>query len=139
MNRVSANCDFRPILKGGETNLAKRLTNKLKLLEGLRAKGVWLLDASLAALYISGRSKPAAETIQAALRTTWDSYLRTVICDARPAHIICIGRGVGSEMRHRLRDSPGVAVTVLPQPNARVSSADHLDAFQKYYEVCQGV
>lgn len=138
LNRVSANCDFVPILKGGETNLARRLGNKLRLLGELRAKGVWLLDASLAALYIPGRPKPAAEIIQAALRISWDSYLRTVICDARPAHVVCIGRGVGREMRRRLRDSTGVAVTILPQPNARLSAAEHLDAFHKYYEVCQG-
>lgn len=45
------------ILKGVERRLAQRIKNKISLLEDLQARGVWLLDASPAALYRPGGGK----------------------------------------------------------------------------------
>ncbi len=37
------------LMKGGETNAAKRIENKLELLKNVRQAGIWLVDASLPA------------------------------------------------------------------------------------------
>ena len=50
LNQIHSNEDFSPILKN-VTNFNERMTNKIHLLEELKAKGIWLLDTSLMALY----------------------------------------------------------------------------------------
>jgi hypothetical protein len=42
-------------MKGGETNAAKRIENRLELLKSVRQAGIWLVDASISALYQSRR------------------------------------------------------------------------------------
>jgi hypothetical protein len=42
------------LTKSGETNPTRRIANKLKLLHEVRSSGIWLVDASIAALYRAG-------------------------------------------------------------------------------------
>lgn len=132
LNRVQSNSDFATVL--GQTPLPARVQNKLALLRRLKATGVWLVDASMAALYLPSRPKPALAILEAALRTSWDSYVGQVVKAASPSHIVCVGRGVARCLGDRLTGL-GVPVTAVPQPNARLSSAEHLAAFQHYYDV----
>lgn len=55
-NPISSLQDFSPIL--GQTNPHQRLMNKIKLLKDLKAKGIWLVDASILALYREGEKMP---------------------------------------------------------------------------------
>jgi hypothetical protein len=132
VNPIQTNEDFTPIL--GRTPLPERIWNKLNLLRRLKEAGVWLVDASLAALYLPGRSKPAPILIETCLRTSWDAYISQVVRDASPLHIICIGKGVARYLDDRLSNL-GVPLTIVRQPNARLTSIEHLEAFQHYYSV----
>jgi hypothetical protein len=134
VNRVRTNEDFASLQS--QVPLRVRVRNKLALLQRLKDLGVWLVDTSLAALYLPGQPKPAPVLLEAALRTSWDAYVGPVVRAAGPSHIVCIGKGVERSLGNRLyRD--GVPVTVVPQPNARLSSAEHFGVFQQYYDVAQ--
>jgi len=130
---IAANGDFASV-QASSTSPAQRIANKLALLQRLRELGVWLLDTSLAALYLPGRRKPGPATLEACLQISWDHHVRRVVEAAAPSHIVCIGRGVARALGRRLMDL-GLAVTVLPQPNARLPSADHLELFRTYYQI----
>jgi hypothetical protein len=128
VNRVFSNEDFVPILS--RTPFPQRIRNKLALLQRLKEIGVWLVDASLAALY----PKPAPSIVEACLQTSWDSYVVQVIRSARPSRIVCIGRGVARSLGDRL-SGLNVPVTVVPQPNARLASTEHFGLFQQYHDI----
>ena len=132
-NAIDTNSDFAPIQRS-TTSPSQRIANKLMLLRRLRALGVWLLDTSLAALYLPGRPKPGSATLEACLRVGWDHHVRDVVEAAAPSHIVCIGKGVAQALGKRLSDV-GSSVTVVPQPNARLSSAHHHQSFRTYYRV----
>jgi hypothetical protein len=132
-NTVATNSDFGPI-QTSTTSPAQRIANKLVLLRRLRELGVWLLDTSLAALYLPGRPKTGPATLEACLQVGWDHHVRHVVEAAAPSHIVCIGKGVARALGKRLSDV-GVRVTVVPQPNARLASADHHESFRTYYRV----
>jgi hypothetical protein len=132
---VTQNADFAPV-QVARTPLAERVTNKIAVLESLRASGVWLVDASIAALYIPGRAKPSPQLIERALQASWDGYIRSVIAEATPQAILCIGLGVARTLRSRL-DRLGIPWAPVPQPNARLSAADHFRVFGMYRRVCE--
>jgi hypothetical protein len=131
-NPITANSDFAPIQ--ASTPPAQRIANKIRLLNTLQEMGVWLLDASLAALYLPGQPKTDPTTLEACIQVGWDHHVRRVVEVANPAHIVCVGKGVARALGKRLSDTR-VPVTVLPQPNARLTSAEHHESFQTYYRV----
>jgi hypothetical protein len=136
VNQVTANGDFALILSSGTTDADTRLANKLALLRRLQGAGVWLLDTSVAALYTPGQPGPTPEVMWACLTTSWDSYVRSIVEAATPARIVCIGRGVARHLGTRLTEL-GIPVTIVPQPNARLSAAEHLAVFRQYYDLVQ--
>jgi hypothetical protein len=112
---VSCLDDFRPVL--AQADPRQRLRNKINLLKDLRAKGIWLVDASIVALYREGTKH---RNMLAALRESWQSYTRGVVTAAAPEHVICIGKGVASTVESDLhRYFPGRS-TVIAQPNAHL-------------------
>jgi hypothetical protein len=134
VNPVDSNADFSGIQ--ASTPPAVRIAAKLALLHSLRDAGVWLLDACVAALYLPRRPKPAPALIERCLQVSWDSYVGRIVQEAAPVHIVCIGRGVARALEGRLAVT-GAPLAVLPQPNARLSSAEHLSDLQTYYRVVQ--
>jgi hypothetical protein len=132
-NAVSSNGDFAPI-QTTMTTPANRVANKIALLEELRDLGVWLLDTSPAALYFPRGPKPGRAVLDACLQVGWDYHVRQVIEGAAPSHVVCVGRGVARALGSRL-SSVGARVTVVPQPNARLSSADHHQTYLTYHRV----
>ena len=130
-NRVSASSDFAPILS--HTPYHQRLQNKIALLKKLKENGVWLVDASIVALYNNGAK--SSEMFRA-IQESWQSYTRDVVLTAQPAHVICIGKGVARVVEPDLkRHFPG-QYTVIPQPNAHLSASEHLANFKTYSSLC---
>ncbi len=117
------------------TSAAPRMRNKLELLERLQDQGVWLVDASIAALYLPGRPKPSPAHIESVLQASWDSYAERVVAEASPDAILCVGYGVARALSARL-DRSRIPWSAVPQPNARISTAEHLRAFAAYGAVC---
>jgi len=133
-NLVSDNTDFAPLLKSSTPRLTERVANKVALLRQFRDLGVWLLDTSPAALYSPGGWKPPQTTRKACLQVGWDYHVRQVIENAAPSHIVCIGRGVERALGDRLF-KVGARVTLVPQPNAHLTSAEHHETFLEYNRV----
>lgn len=130
-NRVESAHDFSPIL--GKTPQADRLQNKIRLLADLKANGVWLVDTSVVALYKQGTKMP---NMHQALWESWIGYTRNVVSSADPEHVICVGKGVAGVVADDLRRHVKSKVTIIPQPNAFLSSSEHLANFQQYSAVC---
>jgi len=130
-NAVSSGADFNPIL--GKTAHQTRVRNKAKLLCDLKARGIWLVDTSIVALYKQGKKVP---NMYSALRESWRTYTRNVVISAEPQHVICIGKGVASVVRNELERLFGDRFTTIAQPNAHLSSAEHMANYQRYSATC---
>jgi hypothetical protein len=125
--------DFSPITKKA-TTFEQRINNKLDLLRRLQDAGVWLLDASLAALYPKKLRSPTRMT--KCIQTSWDIYVGNVVRSARPSHIIRVGEGkVAQDSLQTRLEALGVPMTVIPQPQDHLSSEEHLRAFQRCFNI----
>lgn len=128
---VKSSSDFAVVL--GQSKYQQRLQNKIALLKYLKAKGIWLVDASIVALYNDGKKLP---NMFRALQESWQSYTRDVVLAANPEHVICIGKGVAGVVGGDLnRYFPG-RYTVVSQPNAHLSAQDHMSNFMTYSKIC---
>jgi hypothetical protein len=130
-NRVSCLDDFKPIL--GRTAADERLANKIKLLSDMKARGIWLVDASIVALYDEGKKVP---DMFRALQESWQSYTRQVVTSSNPEQVICIGVGVANVVCEDLNKYFHGRYTVVPQPNAFLQSAEHMSNYRMYSEKC---
>jgi hypothetical protein len=139
--KIFASCvnkDFQyeqdKILKTGTPNFKQRLENKIALLEKLKQNGIWLLDASVIALY-KDSFKPSEDIMQNIIQTCWKHYISETIQDIQPQKIIVIGKGVSKSLSNELK-ATGIPIFVQPQPNARLSSNEIKKMFERYYELC---
>ena len=132
-NPISSAEDFHPIL--GKTPASQRVRNKIETLERMKRQGVWLVDASIVALYKDGKKMPRMFD---ALEESWRSYTRDIVIAAQPEHVICIGKGVARVVEADLKKHFPSAYTVLDQPNAFLSSAEHFENYQTYSRICLG-
>lgn len=127
VNPVGASNEFAGIQ--GKASLNERILNKIAILQRMRELGVWLVDTSLVALYQPRQVKPPSNLLAACLRTSWDHHVGAVIKAATPSHLICIGKGVSFALGDRLR-AVNTRLTVIAQPNARLTAAEHHQSFQ---------
>jgi hypothetical protein len=132
-NRVENLEDFRPVQRG--TFFPQRLQNKIHLLKNLRAKGIWLVDASIVAVYGTGVNVSTRSRTEV-LQESWESYTKQVVASANPERVICVGKGVAGVVENDLRTLFSGRYEVFPQPNARLSSQEHLAIFRRYYDIC---
>jgi hypothetical protein len=110
---------YRGLLKSGEPSSALRLENKLCLLNKVRTSGVWLVDASVAALVRKGKRLADGPAYRAVLRECWDAHVGAIVCEASPALVIIIGKSVenaiGEIVRRDLSDKVNIAVVKQPE------------------------
>lgn len=135
LHRVDQPTDFSPILVS-RSEYSNRLATKRSLLEELRERGVWLVDASPVALYAPGRVKPSPVQLGQAIRLGWDRYVSSVIREAAPRSTVVIGSGVARSLGNRLDDATEGRHVVVSQPQARLTSAQHAAIRRMYFEVC---
>jgi hypothetical protein len=135
INPVTSNASFAPVLKATTKLLKDRIGYKLKVLRQMKDQGIWLVDASISALYHPGRQKPAVDYKQV-LQTSWKEHVRSTIEESRPEGILCIGCGVARTLKDRL-DELQIPWGVVPQPGARLPSEEHLRVFKKYRDVAK--
>jgi hypothetical protein len=139
IKRVNGNEDFAGVQKTRTLDFSQRIRNKFQLLEQLKQKGIWLLDGSLAALYLPGQNKQSSEILERALQTSWDFYVGEQVAQAKPDHIICIGHGVRHSLHSRLKNACSCPVATVKQPNARMSKLERFQTFKTYFEICSGI
>jgi hypothetical protein len=122
-----------PVQRG--TSFPQRLQNKIHLLKNLRAKGIWLVDASIVAVYGHGINVTRRIRTEV-LRESWKSYTKQAVTSANPERVICVGKGVARVVENDLQALFPGRYEVIPQPNARLSLKKHMENFQRYYEIC---
>lgn len=135
VNPITSNASFAPVLKATTKLLKDRIGNKLGLLQQMKDQDIWLVDASISALFHPGRPKPAVDYKQV-LQTSWKEHVRSTIEEWRPEGILCIGYGVARTLKDQL-DELQIPWGVVPQPGARLPSEEHLRVFKKYREVAE--
>jgi hypothetical protein len=134
---VSQHADFAGVQVSRTPIARERLRNKLQLLDELRARGIWLVDASIAALYLPQRPKPAPSLLKAALQASWDRYTERLVAATAAEAILCIGVGVAEALRTRLVRL-GIPWAAVPQPNTRgLSTEAQMRLFATYRSVCE--
>ena len=99
----------RGLLKTWEKNSRQRLRNKLDLLNTMRGAGIWLVDASVTALYHQSTNL-AGTGYGKVLKASWGYYIRDVLSKCAPSAILIVGRGVDSAIGDEVRQSLGYGV-----------------------------
>ena len=115
-----------------QTGFLQRLRDKISVLEQLKEKGIWLVDASIVALY---PKKPAPKIMKEITRISWKSYVSKVIQDANPEKIIVIGKGVHRILERELRQT-NIPIHVQPQPQAHMTAEEIVETYKNYYKLC---
>jgi hypothetical protein len=131
---VNSNADFASILKS-RTTLKERILNKAGLLMTLKERGVWLVDACICALYASGK-KPNNIVMSKAIRTSWSNYTKNVVERTHAKHVIIVGKGVARVVEVDVKNMTSGNYSVVDQPNAHLSTDEHLENFRTYYRLC---
>ena len=104
-----------PPTRAAMPDLAARLAAKAALLHRLQARGIWLTDASLAAVAGPGGIRAAPRPYAAALREGWRHHgLDLPRLD--PAHVLVIGLGVARILRAELDAVFPGRWQAVPQP-----------------------
>jgi hypothetical protein len=126
-------------MKGGETNAAKRIENKFELLKSVRQGGIWLVDASISALYRADTRLAAGSVYDRLLHDCWTSYVGEIICASAPSRVVVMGNQVDAAIGEALRCElgAGVEVEVVHQPNARMSAIELVRYRQQIFDLCQ--
>lgn len=137
VNEIESNLTFASVLKS-HTLTNQRIRNKIRLLKVLRDSGIWLVDASVMALYDKGNKHPNKVMDQAIL-TSWVGYTQGIVQEASPDHVIVVGKGVARVVEPAgLAKLVGKNYSVIEQPNAHLSAEKHLANFKTYYRLCFG-
>jgi len=124
---------FHKILKTKTSSLIRRLRNKIEVLQKMREKGIWLLDASIVGLYGSGNKNQAV--IKRILEICWKNHIADTIQETNPKHVIIIGKGVDDIISSNLLKL-NIPFTVLLQPQARVKRHVQLENYKTYQRIC---
>jgi len=128
---------FRFVLKGRTGAFRSRLAAKIDVLQRLRQMGVWLIDASVVALYTSGGGRPHPRVCERVLQTCWDEYIARVVSSAAPRQVIVIGQGVAAALSGRLDSLTRGEHKTINLPQGLRSAEAIAEAYASYYTVCR--
>jgi hypothetical protein len=93
-----------------------RLAAKAALLHRLRARGIWLTDASLVAVAGPGGRRAAARHHASAVTESWRLHHGEALPALDPAHVLVIGRAVAGVLRGALDAAFPGRWQAVPQP-----------------------
>ena len=128
---------FASVLKRNSPAFEHRLRAQIDLLQRLKEMGVWLIDASLMALYTPGGGKPPPQIRGQVLRACWDDYISGVVSESAPRKIIVIGQEVARILAGRLNGVTGGDHITITQPQGLRSSAAIAEAYRTYRTACR--
>lgn len=128
------NLDFQRVLKRGTPSFPQRLQNKATILQQMKEKGIWLLDASIVGLYGNGLKRGSSE-YRTIIRLCWDNYVARIFENAHPEYVIVIGKGVEKALMSRLK----LPYEVIDLPQAHLSSHKQMENYKRYNEICNDI
>jgi len=107
------------VLKKDNKQYEHRINHKKLLLQSLKEKGVWLLDASIIGIY-ANRDKPEKNSYKAILKTSFSGFCIKIIEDLQPQNIVIIGKSVYDVVSNDISTNhPGISTKWIYQPNYR--------------------
>ncbi len=132
-----ADCPAWAAVSRQRTETGARLAAKAALLHRLRARGVWLTDASLVALAVPALRRHGGASLDAlALRESWRLYHGALLPALAPAHVAVIGLGVARALAAELdRAFPG-RWSALRQPNGARSFRHTQELWTALASIC---
>jgi hypothetical protein len=69
------------------------------------------------------------------IKFSWSNYTRSVIVEAKPDHVIVVGKGVANVVKLELAKIMKQNYSVIEQPNAHLSAEQHLNNFKTYRSI----
>jgi hypothetical protein len=132
-----AACPAWPAVARQGTEAGRRLAAKAALLHRLRARGIWLTDASLVALAVPALRRHGAAALDAlALRESWRLYHGALLPALAPTHVAVVGLGVARALGAELdRAFPG-RWSALRQPNGARSPSQAHEMWTALASIC---
>lgn len=113
-----------------------RVSGKLELLAEMQKRGIWLVDASVVALYGNG-PKINGKRYRELLRHCWEDHVGEVVRSCSPSGVLVVGQGVGNALNDVIHCLPGTIETkVAYQPQARMKSGCRAEWRQKIFDFC---
>lgn len=131
LHQLENNRDFDPILRTRCPDFQRRLNNKLSVLRDLRARGIWLIDASIIGIYPAQRLP-----YERVLTHSWHEFVGPLLDSINPECIFVIGRGVWNALDRLMDPQLRSRCHVLCQPQARLPAQEHLRQYQCLYHGC---
>ena len=126
------------VLKSQNKNLLNRLSAKTEVLSQMRDMGIWLVDASILALYSPGGGRPSPSVCQRVMERCWDRYIGHQIQVAAPHSIVVIGKGVKNALQTRLNKLSEIEkIHCIPQPQARMNCAEIIQTHSELTTICK--
>lgn len=137
-NRITANINCASVMKTANRELNGRITAKIELLQKMKQRGTWLMDASVVSLYKPGGFKPSSAAMERAIELSWDHYISDEIMAIKPRHVICIGIKVFKTLERRLRRLfEAEQLSFIAQPQAHLSAQQHFANLNHCFDICE--
>ena len=118
-----------------QRNPTARALAKLQLLKELKLAGIWLVDASIIALYprvVSGND------YKNVLQACWEAHVANVIAGCSPSAVLIVGKGVNGAVGDLVKQAaPQAEVAVVNQPNARMTNDQTCKERLKVFDLCR--
>ena len=134
LHPARGNRDFGDLLKSGTRGWDQRVRNKVMLLESLKEKGVWLLDASPVAINTFD-SKTKIALIKEAWKIRTGSLVRR-LADEGLQRVGIVGRTVNRAIGLDLAQL-GFQPEIFDQPGYHMTAEHRWEQFARYYELCR--
>jgi hypothetical protein len=121
-----------------ERNPIARATAKLDLLREMNIAGVWLVDASVTALYRPGGARLANGRIyRDVLVANWEAYVGPLVTASHPTAVLIVGKAVDRAIGSLVKQAvPNAEVVVVKQPGAHLDAAEHLMNRRAVFDLC---
>lgn len=136
--------DFGKVEKGVTKPFEMRLFNKISVLENLRKRGVWLMDASVMAIYSKNRANMSCKLKSQIINKCWKYHTANIIDAIRPERIIVIGKTVSESLEHelaRLEKKDKIPVYFQYQPDylyrtKSIYPERIAESYKLYHKIC---
>lgn len=121
-----------------EKKPTRRLQAKVELLEQMRDAGMWLVDASVTALYHCGKRLADGKNYASVIRISCDEHVGKVLRECSPAGVLIVGKAVSNALSDTIQKIvPGAKVAVVSQPNAHLTKLAREAERLRCYDFCQ--
>jgi hypothetical protein len=131
-NPIKSNDDFHPVMKTKSGN--KTLPNKVHLLNEIKQRGIWLLDASI--IGVNGDHRPPKRVYREVISICWEYYIKDIMNQITPENVIFVGAKVSEILKERAQTIISREPTTVPLLNAHLTATERLAVLKTIYSVC---